>query len=172
MKGAPNWSTITVPVVVPVSWSRAEVDGGLRELERIRRAVDAASAALIAALGTSGRDTAAAIARATGSSTRRAREQAKAAHVASTVTGAAEALARGEVSTEHLAALSRIDDPADAAELLPLAAAQTPENFTATVSRYELDRDEAGLRERQQAARSVRFFPAEEGCVGTGNPDR
>ena len=166
MRGASVWSNVLVPVVAPVGWARADIDGGLRELERIRRAVDAASVALISGLGTRGRDTAAAIARATGSSVRRAREQAKAAEVAENVTGAAEALERGEVSAEHLCSLARIADASDAAELLPLAAGQTPEDFSATVSRFELDRDGAGVRERQQAARSVRFFTAEEGCVG------
>lgn len=166
MRGAEVWSKVSVPVVAPVGWARIDIDGGLRELERIRRGVDAASAALIAGLGTRGRDTAAAFARATGSSGRRAREQAKAAEVVEKVVGAAAALESGDVSTEHLCVLARIADVDDAAELLLLAAGQTPEDFAATVTRFELDRDGAGVRERQQAARSVRFFTAEEGCVG------
>ena len=166
MKGSAVWSNVVVPVVAPNGWLRADIDAGLRELERIRRTVDAASAALITGLGTRGRDTAAAFARATGSSARRAREQTKAAQVAEKVAGAAEALAAGEVSAEHLAVLARIEDIDDAAELLALAAVQSPETFDATVARFELDRDGAGLRERQKAARSVRFFTAEEGCVG------
>lgn len=166
MKGSAVWSNVLVPVVAPNGWARSDIDSGLSELERIRRAVDAASAALITGLGTRGRDTAAAIARATGSSARRAREQAKAAHVAQKVAGAAQALAGGEVSAEHLAVLARIENVDDAAELLPLAAVQSPEIFEATVTRFVLDRDGAGLRERQQAARSVRFFAAEESCVG------
>lgn len=166
MRGAGVWSSVSVPVVAPVGWARADIDGGLRELERIRRMVDAASAALIAGLGTRGRDTAAAFARATGSSGRRAREQTRAAEVVEKVVGAAAALERGEVSTEHLCVLARIVDVDEAAELLPLAAAQTPEDFAATVTRFELDRDGVGVRERQQGARSVRFFAAEEGCVG------
>ena len=166
MRGAAVWSSVVVPVTAPAGWTRTEIDSGLSELERIRRTVDAASAALITGLGTRGRDTTAAIARATGSSTRRAREQAKAAEVTEKVAGAAQALADGEVSSEHLAVLARIDDVHDAAELLTLAAVQSPETFDATVTRFVLDRDGAGLRERQQAARSVRFFAAEEGCVG------
>lgn len=166
MRGAAVWSNIAVPVMAPVGWARSDLDGGLRELERIRRAVDAASAVLIGALGTSGRDTAAAIVRATGSSTRRAREQAKMAAVAETVAGAAEALERGEVSAEHLSSLARIGDVSGAAELLSLAAVQSPEEFAVTVTRFELDRDGASIRDRQRVARSVRFFAAEEGCVG------
>ena len=166
MRGAAVWSSVVVPVMAPAGWTRAEIDSGLSELERIRRTVDAASAALITGLGTRGRDTAAAIARATGSSTRRAREQAKAAEVTEKVVGAAQALAHGEVSSEHLAVLARIENVDDAAELLALAAVQSPETFDATVTRFVLDRDGAGLRERQHAARTVRFFAADEGCVG------
>ena len=166
MQGAGVWSSVSVPVVAPVGWTRADIDAGLRELERIRRTVDAASAALITGLGTRGRDTTAAFARATGSSGRRAREQAKAAEVAEKVAGAAAAFERGEVSAEHLCVLARIADADEAAELLPFAATQTPEDFAATVTRFELDRDGVGVRERQQAARSVRFFAADEGCVG------
>lgn len=166
VQGAAVWSGVVVPVVAPVGWARADIDGGLRELERVRRAVDAASAVLIAGLGTHGRDTAAAIVRATGLSGRRAREQARAALVVENVAGAGEALARGEVSAEHLVMLGRVGDAEAAAALLPLAVVQSPEDFSFTVARFEFDRDGAGLRERQLAARSVRFFSAEEGCVG------
>lgn len=168
MRGAGVWSCVVVPVVAPAGWARADIDGGLREWERIRRAVDAASVALIAGLGTDGLHTAAAIVRVTGLSGRRAREQVKAASVAVNVAGAgaAGALARGEVSAEHLCVLARVGDADAAPELLPLAVVQSPEDFLATVTRFELDRDGAGVRERQEASRSVRFFAAEEGCVG------
>ena len=65
-----------------------------------------------------------------------------------------------------MASLARIPDVADAAGLLVLAAGQSPEVFAATVTRFELDRDGGSVGERQRAARSVRFFAAEEGCVG------
>ena len=138
MQGAGVWSSVSVRVMAPVGWTRADIDAGLRELERIRRMVDAASAALITGLGTRGRDTAAAFARATGSSGRRAREQAKTAEVVEKVAGAAAALESGEVSAEHLCVLARLTDADEAAELLPLAATQTPEDFAATVTRFSL----------------------------------
>ena len=166
MRGATVWEMVSVPVVAPDGWSRPEILAGMRELERISRGVDAARSRLIAGLGPIGRDSAAEIARKTGVSTRAARDQTRVADVVSKVEGAGEALGAGDVSGEHLRALGRVADSPDAAELLPLAAKQSPEQFAKTVNRFQLERDEAGVRERQQAARSVVFFDADHGCVG------
>jgi Domain of unknown function (DUF222) len=155
-----------VPVVAPDGWTRTEITEGLHEIEFVRRRLDAASALLIGGLGTSGRDTAAAVTRATGSSARAGRDQARVADVVSKVAGAGAALESGEVSVEHLRSLGPVADTPDAAELLPLAATQTPEEFDNTVKQFQLDRDEAGVRERQQRARSVKYFDAEHGCFG------
>ena len=156
------WDQVVVPVVAPLDWTRIEIRDGLAQLERLRRCVDAACARLIAGLG-GGRDAAAEVARATGVSTQTARRHTRVAEVVASVDGAGEALAAGDVSSEHLTALAGV---ADAAELLPLALVQTPEEFARTVSRFQLDRDGAGVADRQRAARSVRFFAAEHGCIG------
>jgi hypothetical protein len=160
------WANVEVPVVAPDGWTRPEITDGLRELERIRRRVDAASAVLIGGLGTKGRDTGATVARATGSSARAGRDQARVAEVVAKVAGAGAALESGDVSAEHLRSLGPVVDAPDAAELLPLAAGQTPEEFENTVKQFQLDRDEAGVRERQRRARSIRYFDAEHGCFG------
>ena len=156
------WDQVVVPVVAPLGWSRTEIRDGLVQLERLRRCVDAACARLIAGLG-GGRDAAAEVARVTGVSTQMPRRQTRVAEVVASVVGAGEALAAGDVSVEHLASLSGV---AEAAELLGLAGKQSPEEFARTVSRFQLDRDGAGVADRQRAARSVRFFAAEYGCVG------
>ena len=155
-----------MPILAPDGWARSEIHAGLRELERIRRAVDAACSRLIAGLGPLGRDSAAEIARKTGVSTRAARDQTRVADVVSKVEGAGAALATGDVSAEHLRSLAKVADTSDAVDLLPLAAGQSPEEFAKTVTRFQLERGEAGLRERQRAARCVRFFDADDGCLG------
>lgn len=160
------WDDITVPVAAPDGWTRPEIRHGLAQLERIARGLDYARAVLISGLGVDGRDTAAEIARATGMSTRTATQHRQVATVIKNVAGAGDLLASGSVSSEHLRSLMRIDDADDATELLGLAVVQSPEDFRLTIDRFLFDRDEAGARERQHAARSVRFFNAEIGCVG------
>lgn len=76
-----------------------------------------------------------------------ARRQTRVAEVVASVVGAGEALAVGDVSVEHLASLSGV---AEAAELLGLAGKQLPEEFARTVSRFQLDRDGAGMADRQR----------------------
>ena len=160
------WVGVKVPVVSPVRWPRTSVTEGLIELERIRREVEAASSLLMAVLGLDGRDAAAEIARTTGVSTRTARDRVRVAGVVDTVAGAAQALVRGEVTADHLRVLAPVTNPNDAAELLLIAASQTPEEFSRTVTRFEVDRDSNGVRDRQRNARSVRFFDADHGCIG------
>ncbi len=59
-----------------------------------------------------------------------------------------------------------ITDNDEAAELLALAPSQSPDEFAKTVDQYRIDRDAKGWRDRQQKARSVKFFKADNGCVG------
>ena len=86
--------------------------------------------------------------------------------VAEKVEGAGDPLAGGNVSIEHLRALTPVADLVDAAGLVSFAVAQSPEEFASTVARIQLDRDAEGVRERQRATRSVRFFGADHGNVG------
>ena len=160
------WDDVRVPSTAPDGWTRPEICHGLAQLERIARSVDHARALLIRGLDVNGRDTAAAIARATGTTTRAGRELCQVAVVVENVAGAGDLLAKGAVSSDHLRSLTQVDDAGDAAQLLELAVVQSPEDFGRTVSRFLHDRNDTGARERQKAARSVRFFNAENGCVG------
>ena len=61
-------------------------------------------------------------------SAREAREATKVAEVIAIVAGAEDALANGDVTAAHLAALAPIANTSDAADLLALAAGQSPED--------------------------------------------
>ena len=112
-RGAGPWAGLHVPVIPPCGWTRAEVLSGLREVERVRRRVDAACALLVGALGPSDRGTAALVAEAAGVSYKAARDQVLVAEVVERLDGASEALASGAVSAEHLRMLAPVaDDPA------------------------------------------------------------
>ena len=113
-----------------------------------------------------GRDTTAALSRHTGMSAREAREATKVAEVIAIVAGAEDALANGDVTAAHLAALAPIANTSDAADLLALAAGQSPEDFAKTVQRVRIESDGPSWSEKQQAARSVKFFNDEYGCIG------
>jgi hypothetical protein len=166
MEGAQIWSNTSVAVVSAVGWSRASIVAGQRELERIRREVDAAFAALVIADGGDDRDSAARIARSVNVSTRCARERVRVARVCDAVPAAFAALASGDVSAEHVSALAPVIDDPEAAELVELAAGQSPEKFRRTVMRHRLTKDPADVRKRQRDARSLSFFDGEHGCVG------
>ncbi len=97
---------------------------------------------------------------------REAREATKTAEVVLTLPGAEEALAAGQVTPAHLAALAPIASTADAPELLELAAAQSPEEFARTVQRVRIEREGKTWSAKQHAARSVKFLNDEYGCIG------
>ena len=156
-----------IPALRPQDWTPTEAKVGLRELARLRAQLAVAQALLVRVMAKeTGRDTSAAISRHTGMSSREAREATKVAQVVEEVDGAEEALANGSVSANHLAALSPLVGTADAAALLELAAGQSPEEFARTVQRVRIERAGPSWSEKQRAARSVRFFPEEYGCVG------
>ena len=166
MNNGAVWGDIAIPVVTPTGWTRPEISSGLRQLERLRRSLDAAFAALIVGYGANDRDTTAAIVRSTGMSAHVAREHKIVAQVIERIPGAGLLLEHGELSADHLRSLARVENDTDATELLPLAVAQTPEEFMLTVRRYLVNKDGAGTRERQHADRCVRFFNTDNGGVG------
>ena len=163
---AAEWRGITIPTVDTRGWVRADAEIALREIERLRRALDAAHARVVLVIDASGKDAAAFIARTTGVSTKAAREQTRVAKVVSQLEGAGEALASGRVSSEHLRSLAPVADDPEAASLIEIAAAQTPEEFRKTVTRYQQVKSPKTFRERQRESRSVSFFSAENGCIG------
>lgn len=166
MRFANEWRGITIPAVDTHGWVRADAEVALREIERLRRALDAVHARVVAVIDASGKDAAAFIARWTGVSTKVAREQARVAKVVEQLDGAGEALASGRVSSEHLRSLSPVADDPEAFSLLKIAATQTPEEFRKTVSRYQQVKNPKTFRERQRETRSVSFFAADNGCIG------
>ncbi len=166
MQLATDWRGITIPLVDTDGWVRADAEIALREIERLRRALDAAHARVVAVIGASGKDAAAFIARNTGVSTKAAREQARVAKVVEQLEGAGEALASGRVSSEHLRSLAPVADDPETSSLLGIAATQTPEEFRKTVTRYQQVKNPKTFRDRQREARSVSFFSADNGCIG------
>ncbi len=158
---------LSVPRVSATDWNAGTAKLGLRELGRLRGELASAEAVLVGVMKTeTGRDTKATLARGFGMS---AAEAAKAEAVADVVTripGADDALADGTVTGEHLRKLAPITDPTEAAELFELAPSQSPDDFAKTVDGYRINRDADGWRARQRAARSLRFFKADDGCVG------
>jgi Domain of unknown function (DUF222) len=166
MEGACVWSGTSVAVVSAAGWSRASILAGQRELERLRREVDAAFAALVIADGGDDRDAAARIARSTNVSTRCARERVRVARVCDAIPAAHLALGAGDVSVEHVSLLFPVIDDPDGAGLVEVAAGQSPGKFRRTVMRHRLDKNPADVRTKQKDSRSLTFFGGERGCVG------
>jgi hypothetical protein len=160
------WDEVNIPIIVPEGWSRPDVHYALGSLERISRRVEAARAVLIGSLGVSERDTASVVARHGGVSVRKARSLVNVAGVVERVPGALDAIARGDVGVEHLSSLRAVDDVDVAAELVVVAANESPEDFAKTVQRRLVDDDPAKLRDKQKASRSVSFYRTKYGCVG------
>lgn len=101
------WDDVSVGTVIPDGWGLERIEDGLRVLERIRRQVDSASAALVAAMPDS-RDVVAGLVRVTGVSASEARRRRLIAAVVRESPVAARLLAAGLLSGEHVAALAPI----------------------------------------------------------------
>jgi hypothetical protein len=166
MEGACVWNTTSVAVVSAAGWSRASIAAGQRELERLRREVDAAFVALVVADGGDDRDAAARVARSTNVSTRCARERVRVARVCEAIPAAHAALAAGDVSVEHVLLLFAVIDDPDASGLVEVAVGQSPEKFRRTVLRHCLEKNPVDVVHRQRDSRSLTFFDGEQGCVG------
>lgn len=153
-----------LPVVSPGEWTAASARAGLVQIGRLRAVLDAAQAALVGVMRpVFGRDTRAAVVRATGMSGAEARRAEVVADVCERVDGAAGALAGGQVSAAHLAVLGPVAEDPGAAALLARAAAQSVDDFARTVRRHRIDTDAAGLAERQRQARTVQFSTTDDG---------
>jgi hypothetical protein len=145
-------------------WGPDAARAGLVVLERIERRLAGVRAALVKQMA-AGRDTAAAIARATGMSARDAKEAEKVARTVEQVPAAAELLERGEVSAAQVGAVAGLSAE-EAAELLTVAAGMSTDEFANEVRQFRTAKAGPSLGARQHASRSVRFFSAAEGCVG------
>ena len=161
------WDEVTIPTSDPSITTRVHAAAALRHLERLRREVDAASASVTIVLGANSRDTAAEISRATGRSNRQARRDAQTAQAIASLPAAGEALAKGEVSAEHVAMLQPMLGLPGVEGLLQKAAATSVDEFRETVQRFELDaRGDEDMAAQHKRKRMLRFFNGELGMVG------
>ena len=158
---------LCVPRISATDWDPGTAKIALRELRRLRGELASAQAVLVAVMKTeTGSDTKATLARNFGMSTAEAAKAEAVADVVTRIPGADDALANGSVTGEHLRKLAPITNQEEAAELFQLAPSQTPDEFSKTVDRYRIAKDSQGWRARQRAARTLRFFKADDGCVG------
>ena len=111
-----------------------------------------------------GRDTAAAVTRATGASGSVAREMAAVAKVVSEQPDAASMLSCGIVSAGHLRPLAYLK-PAMAAELLPQARGLSVDEFCRLVANHRVKAESISLADEQHASRSVTFSNKPNGCL-------
>ena len=103
------WDGVKIPTFDPQVTTRVHAAAALRQLEWLRREVDAAAATVTIVLGANSRDTAAEISRATGRSNRQARRDAQTAQAVESLPAAGEALAKGEVSADPASRRTRSD---------------------------------------------------------------
>lgn len=158
---------LCVPRVSSADWGPGTAKVALRELRRLRGELASAEAVLVGVMKTeTGRDTKATLTRGFGMSCAEAAKAEQVADVVARIPGADDALAEGSVTGEHLRKLAPITDSTEAAELFELAPSQSPDEFAKTVDRHRIAKDSEGWRARQRAARSVRFFKADDGCTG------
>ncbi len=158
---------LCLPRSSSTQWDPATAKIGLQQLRRLRGEIALLEADLVGVMKIeTGRDTKATLARGFGMSNAEAHKAVIVADIVARVAGAGDALADGSVTGEHLRHLKLIKDNDQAADLLALAPSQSPDDFAKTVTQYLIDRDSKGVRDRQQKARSVKFFKADNGCVG------
>ncbi len=161
------WDGVRIPTSDPTVTTRVHAAAALRQLERLRREVDAASAAVTIVLGANSRDTAAEISRATGRSNRQARRDAQTAQTVASLPEAGDALARGEISAEHVAMLHPMLGLPGVEDLAKQAVSSTVDQFREIVQRFELDaRGDDDMAARQKKKRMLRFFDADLGMLG------
>ncbi len=160
-------TSLCVPRSSSTQWDPTAAKIGLQQLRRLRGEIASLEAVLVTALKIeTGRDTKATLARGFGMSNAEAHKAEVVAGVVARVVGSGEALAHGSVTGEHLRHLKGVKDNDEAAELLAFAPSQAPDDFGKSVKKYLIERDSKGVRERQHKARSVKFFKADNGCVG------
>jgi hypothetical protein len=159
-----HWAEIVIDAAGVHMWNPEQSRQGLMLLEQLSRSVAAVKLVLINQLDT-GRDTTAAIVRATGVSTRQARELRNAAQVIDQLPEALNNLENGSLSTEHLAKVSGLK-PELAAELLHIGNGRSVDDFRQLVDETRVQRNSASVSEEQHNSRCVRIYKKRNGCVG------
>ena len=158
-----EWASVRFDSDDVSGWSPSEAEAGLAALEQVRRSLAAVTAVLVTRLD-AGRDTVAAVTRATGASGSLAREMAAVAKVVREHPTAGEMLSCGVVSAGHLRPLAYLK-PAMAAELLPQARGLSVDEFARLVANHRVQAESATVAEEQHASRSVAFSEKPNGCI-------
>lgn len=159
-----EWAGVRFDTADVAGWSPIQAEAGLAALEQVRRSLAAVTSALVHQLD-AGRDTAAAITRATGVSAALGREMAAVAKVAHEHPEAADQLSCGMLAAGHLRPLAYLK-PEMAADLLPLARGLSVDEFIRVVAHHRVKAESKSLADEQHAERSVTFFEKPNGCVG------
>jgi hypothetical protein len=166
VRGAALWAHVHVPVITPDDWFIHEIHESLQELERVQRELEAARSLLISALPDS-RDLIASLSRKCGISNTEAHRRNDVAKVVRALPETGELLARGQVSSEHIRALSKVLDKVGVAELIGAAASESPEDFTKRVKDFQLASEHGeDIAKRQHAQRSLSFDKRPDGMIG------
>jgi hypothetical protein len=158
-----TWDSVMLSLPWLESLTPQQALYAIGEVDRLRRRVDAAIVVLSKALG-AGRDTVAALSRATHMSNSEARQYARVARQRETVPEIVDRLADGDLSLEHATALAALDAET-ARTLIDHATTERVDDFRARVKAAQIAKAGDGRRERQQAERSVRFTTTPEGSV-------
>ena len=160
------WDDVSVGTIIPDGWSLERIEDGLRVLERIRRQVDSASAALVAAMPDC-RDAVVGLVRVTGVSASEARRRRLIAAVVRESPVAARLLAAGLLSGEHVAALAPIRDHVEDLNVLAMwSVGKLPEDVRHEVEQVRLSHvGGTDAAARHQALRRLVISTGPEGIV-------
>jgi hypothetical protein len=162
-----TWAAVSLPRVDPSGWDPETARSGLSQLRRVQRELDAAKALLILVVSAeAGRDLQATVVRELGVSQSEAGRIVKTAKVVEQHGAAADGIASGEYSADHVQRLAKIKDPNDVAELLAFASTESSDDFGKRIDRFLVDSAGSERSARQRAERSVKFFTTDEGSVG------
>ncbi len=135
------WDGVKIPTSDPSITTRVHAAAALRQLERLRREVDAASAGVTIVLGANSRDTAA------GSPGLPVNQTVK--------------------PVEHVLMLHPLLGVPGVEDLLKKAARSTVDEFRETVQQFELDaRGDEDMVDKQRKRRMLRLFDADLGMIG------
>ncbi len=160
------WDAVRVETVIPVGWTVDAVEDGLRVLERIRREVEAAAAALVTAMPDT-RDAVTSLARITGTSAAEARRRRCVAAIMNEHPVVAGLFRTGLLSSEHIAALAPIRAHADDVNAIAVwAVGRPPEDLRHEVEQMRLSHTAGDdTAARQQALRRLVLGAGPEGMI-------
>jgi hypothetical protein len=162
-----TWTAVSLPRVDPSGWDRETARSGLCELRRLQGELDAAKAVLVVVVSAeAGRDLKATVVRELGVSHAEAGRIVKTAKVVEQYEYVAEGIASGAYSADHVQRLAKLKDPADLAELLAFACAESSDDFGKRIDKFLVNSAGSKRAARQRTERSVKFFTTDEGSVG------